>query len=851
MTNYNPEPIAPGPDPDPVTYTTNPAEAVRNVVFEAVANVLLGSCYEPSGEVRLGCSNPSCCAFICANLDPTCCTENWDQVCVDLANDASIGACIPDFAPVGSPSPELTKTSAWRTAEPWLNQFPVQTGAGGEQGRDFYPVVADPQPGVAPGDAYDKYFSFTGPNGTTNTAYDPDNPIPFVGFSGRGLDVRGGMQLAGIIWRLYGTGANSPTLPSPNIVWLEGQEFEIVPADECTDPDCVPFKGTWTPPDNVNPFGAFAPAENTIADPNPFADFCVDTSYNYLTIAAKPTGRRQQIAVCEFGAWVNHEEFSLALRDPTQNTNFPADYTAAPDWATVRTEEGVTQVLVDNQAGNHGIACLGVIAGRDNGFGVTGVVPRAEAWFFPIDSVEEGQRVESAFLNMILELDAGAVINHSWGFVIPCDGAQQSLASNPAYGSLIAAQNDAGMVICQSAGNNGGAMSDAEAAETTGLIIVGAVQPGVDLSLDPTPSFSSCGPFQCEYTPERFTNYFTADGEGVVHLSAWGSCGTTLGYGSIYRGVDNRPPSLGDLTFIERQATRAYCGPSPTDSRGLFNGTSFACPQVTGSLALAQCASRMWWDLPLNGALMKVAALDLPPGTANSPSEVCGVSSGCPLLAPGDCVPCGTRPMVTAGCEDCAAWESYCVGRFVNIPATGVQALTSVKNVVDGDIVIYTGTLVSGGSLSLTNPDGATLVIRSEYAAAGAGPGGIPYFGSGQTVDFGATLISDELSEADVQLAALETTASTNGPISVEVPFVENVGTGRMEYIGSRILNNFDQTNLYSLNVYGPADRFFTPDFRVNVRIYVVALGFNGQVNRCRWDTLRISTLLGGPVDGP
>lgn len=830
LSNYNPDPLVPGT-------TNNPAEAVRATVFETVANALLESCYEPTGVPRLGCSNASCCAFICANLDVTCCTEDWDQVCVDLANDSSIGACIRGFAPVGAPSPELTATQAYRTSESWLTQFPTGTG-------DWVPTIADPQAGQVPGNDYDKYFSFTAGNAGADPATDP----PYLGYSGEGLDVSGAMELAGIMWRIYGSGAISPSLPSPEIVWLEGAEFEIVPSGECTSDDCIPFKGSWTPPNAGNPFGAFAPAPNTPADPNPFADFCVDTSFNYLTIAAKPTGRRQQIAVCEFGAWVNHEEFSLALKNPLQNTNFPADYTTAPDWATVRTEEGVTQLLVDTQAGNHGIACLGVIAGRDNGFGVTGIAPRAEAWFFPIQSVEEGDRTESAFINMLLELDAGVVINHSWGFVVPCDGDQISLASEPAYGSLIAAQNDAGFVICQSAGNNRGQMSDAEAAAATGLIIVGAVQPGRDLSLDPTPSFTACGPFQCQYTAESFTNYFTDDGSGVVHLSAWGSCGTTLGYGSVYRGVDNRPPSLGDLTFIERQATRAYCGPAPGSGRGLFNGTSFACPQVTGGLALVQCAARMWWNTPLNSTLMKVANVGIGP---NDPVIQCGNSSGCPLLAPGDCVePCFSSIPTTPGCEDCPAIESYCVGKFMDIQGGMVGALTSVTKEIAGGITVYTGTLKSGGPLSLSNQDGARLVIESEFANSGVGPAGIPYYGTGQTTDFGATLKSRELSETDLSLVALASAAATDSSFTLEIPFAENLITNRYEFIGSRLLTNVQgPANLFPLNVFGPASRFFTDDFRINVRMYTVSLGFNGGVTRVRWDQVSIVTLLGGPVD--
>ena len=46
-----------------------------------------GSCFEarPEGDPQPGCEEQSCCAAIC-QLNPTCCTVDWDQTCVDLAN---------------------------------------------------------------------------------------------------------------------------------------------------------------------------------------------------------------------------------------------------------------------------------------------------------------------------------------------------------------------------------------------------------------------------------------------------------------------------------------------------------------------------------------------------------------------------------------------------------------------------------------------------------------------------------------------------------------------------------------------------------------------------------------------
>jgi len=60
-----------------------------NVAFTAVAGGCEGST-DNCGLVHAapGCSDPVCCSSVCA-LSPSCCTDTWDQVCVD----AAIAAC--------------------------------------------------------------------------------------------------------------------------------------------------------------------------------------------------------------------------------------------------------------------------------------------------------------------------------------------------------------------------------------------------------------------------------------------------------------------------------------------------------------------------------------------------------------------------------------------------------------------------------------------------------------------------------------------------------------------------------------------------------------------------------------
>ncbi len=61
-------------------------------------NPLAGSCFEPNGTP--GCDEIDCCQAVC-DVDPFCCDVEWDQICVDAANDLCLapptGACCIDF----------------------------------------------------------------------------------------------------------------------------------------------------------------------------------------------------------------------------------------------------------------------------------------------------------------------------------------------------------------------------------------------------------------------------------------------------------------------------------------------------------------------------------------------------------------------------------------------------------------------------------------------------------------------------------------------------------------------------------------------------------------------------------
>jgi hypothetical protein len=63
-----------------------------------------GDCFEPNGTPA--CNDTTCCEVVCG-IDPTCCDLNWDAICVAVAGDACVGACVVGTAPT-----DLVETEA-------------------------------------------------------------------------------------------------------------------------------------------------------------------------------------------------------------------------------------------------------------------------------------------------------------------------------------------------------------------------------------------------------------------------------------------------------------------------------------------------------------------------------------------------------------------------------------------------------------------------------------------------------------------------------------------------------------------------------------------------------------------
>ncbi len=198
--------------------------------------------------------------------------------------------------------------------------------------------------------------------------------------------------------------------------------------------------------------------------------------------------------------------------------------------------------------GSHGTAVLAELAARDNGYGVTGIVPGATLAVAPANTVEFKYDVARAVNHAAAMLHPGDVILIEQQTPVCGDGLYGPVEwYQPAY-DAIAAATALGIVVVEAAGNGAVDLDQRScdglfdrSVRDSGAIIVGAADPFSRTRL----SFSSFG--------------------SRVDLQGWGESVVTAGYGDLFPFDDAR---------------RRYTS--------FFNGTSSASPMVAGVAAAVQ-----------------------------------------------------------------------------------------------------------------------------------------------------------------------------------------------------------------------------------------------------------------------
>ena len=191
---------------------------------------------------------------------------------------------------------------------------------------------------------------------------------------------------------------------------------------------------------------------------------------------------------------------------------------------------------------------MGIIAGQDNGYGVTGMSPLANIRTFPEFTTQRGYAPATAIANAIAQSAAGDVVILE-AQTVGAAGEFVPIEYDPTIWTIVKNAEAAGVIVVAAAGNGGANLDSASYATyrsrgDSGALIIGAGTTG----------------------RARFTTGWSGCYGSRVNLQGWGTSVASLGYG--------------DLAFYGGDANQTYTG--------VFNGTSSATAIVGGVVAATQ-----------------------------------------------------------------------------------------------------------------------------------------------------------------------------------------------------------------------------------------------------------------------
>ncbi len=675
---------------------------ITGTSLAACDNPFAGSCFDPLGNGTPGCfnlTNPTCCATVC-ELVPECCDIVWDAFCAQVAAlrcDDSCGS--PDagdcFDSNGSP---FCDDQACCETVCEIDPACCDPDAGWEQGCvDLASLFCE---GVCNANAGSCFESNGTPGCSDDSccdivcAVEPDCcDVVWDTFCAQiaqfGCDEPTGCPSIGGCFEPHGspgcedgTCCNLVCTADPlccDLTWDDGcvdLAIELCPGDNTgPTPDFTSLQGYRTSA------GGGYDLEGTPDDPFDGLYGLGQFVFEELGVGERnqARGKTIKVGVIEFSALLNHED--LKDSDGRRVVNLDPDvsfgdlFTLNPSWL------------------NHGTATLGEIAAVENNFGVTGIAPDAEPWFFPIVTFQGG-RAFTAWSNALVIFGPGDVLSASYG-----PRGCGTLATSPTMWTLFRTASDLGITICISAGNDCCDLGTAPQANgDSGAIIVGA---------------GFAGSPWCRL---GFSNFHkspnSAPEDEEVHVQAWGTAVTTLGYGGLFLGNDN----------FDRSYTST------------FSGTSSAAPMVAGLVADLQGFAKQFHGIPL------------------MPNQIRDILTACPGPTLPQClVPfCnennlpGAPPFPPPPPPECLGdqdpeGDPNVIGPFAQARGAGLSVMTG--NFFDGsprlgDIEVLRGTLIFGNANSIKASDNNRLSIKSEFTRPTDNIDlGIVYLAAGQITD--------------------------------------------------------------------------------------------------------------------
>jgi hypothetical protein len=492
-------------------------------------------------------------------------------------------------------------------------------------------------------------------------------------------------------------------------------------------------------------------------------------------------GRGIKVAVIEWAYYQGHEDLDVI------------------------SEPGQTLIMIPEVSSpDHATACLGIINAQINGKGMNGIAPDAQAYFFPLTSVEEGPREFAAWVRMMQTLGHGDVVSCSYG------PSPTNLNCVEAMWTLIRMASDLGITVCVAAGNSCFNLDDAEDFGDSGCIVVGAGTPGRN---HPRLTFSN----------------FYQEGAGtqgnIVHVQAWGQCVPALA------GTAN-------VWFPGGNWNRSYCNN--------FNGTSAACPQVAAIAACLQGLAKQFYGIPLLPGQIRgaITGTGFPQDGVPNPDDLPGFP---------DDVPCGPDTNPEEGPNK--------IGPFPRPERAGANILSQTASGFDDsplvdDVLVIRGDLMAGNRFSLKGRDGNYLVVNTLFTPRKYRPSHLPrpasqvqYLNDGQMADIMVIAHTDKLGNT------MEVGYEYLSPGGIALVFTEmyDFVARKWQFLGFEQVPEVPGTPVVGTQLATAAQRFVNQadGNKVYIRQYVTrvsgppAPGSPSQSFPMRWDWLNLSVFSG------
>ena len=586
--------------------------------FKSFPFALSHNCFT-AGNATPGCTNTKCCVFVCIN-DSSCCSIGWDASCVTQAQTN------PDLCQTGGfESPVVFTPPLPNPGIPNFDPVEIDTGATVNFRARNLALFRTKQPNVLSASEYISAIqkiasgSLTASISTANSLHvgvsyqifsvgtsslaawqdvgAPTNTVGtiFTATKSSTTVVPGGTGVAtanaipGIL-PVAQTFAQAAPIPTAVTSLTTSQCYRITTLGTTTNANWIAMGASTATVGTVfikkAIVGVGTGTATLLSLPLP-----LDESYDFVNSgfsgggidvagmraftagitrdgvpidSACILGSRTQVGVIDYSAIVDHLDL---LGQVTVETG-----------QTIVIPAPGTSTLINP---DHGTAVLGVLVAADNGFGITGLLPRAHATFFPAVTSLQGGRVASALVA------AGEILGDGDVLCIPLEyGIGYTLATDPFVNELFNVIDSLGATIVIPAGN-GGFKLQTFANTTTAAIVVGSAWPGRQIPVtfgsvksitSPTVSTGGLLASSAVFPGEQYCRYPSSNwsetvGGGLtdtvggvgIDVAGWGTAICTLGIGTLYNNATSGIPATPQQNY---QAS--------------FGQTSGACAMIAG-----------------------------------------------------------------------------------------------------------------------------------------------------------------------------------------------------------------------------------------------------------------------------